>query len=71
MIGNVNRLHKNLGVEVLKHFQFIVPHQAGVNEVLQIKSEFRCLLLGGWKGNTWRSGNLFFTLKLTVLMHMQ
>ena len=38
MLGNVNQVHKNLGVKVLKHFQLIVPHQAGVNEVLQIKS---------------------------------
>ena len=39
MIVNVNS-KKNLGVKVLKNFQLIIPHQAGVNKVLKIKNEF-------------------------------
>ena len=34
-------LDKDLGVEVLKHFQFIIPHQSSVNEVLPNKYELR------------------------------
>ena len=34
-------LIKNLGVKVLKDFQFIVPHQSGVNKVLPIKCEIK------------------------------
>ena len=34
-------LIQNLGVKVLKDFQFIIPHQSGVNEVLPIKCEIK------------------------------
>ena len=60
---------KNLGVQILKHFQLIVPHESSVNKVLDLRVE-----LNKKKFNekiTCRSGNLFFTRKLTVLMHMQ
>ena len=40
-IININNLDKDLGVEVLKHFQFIIPHQSSVNEVLPKKYELR------------------------------
>ena len=58
---------KNLCVQILKHFQLIVPHESSVNKVLDLRVKNNELN----KKITWRSGNLFFTRKLTVLMHMQ
>ena len=58
---------KNLGVQILKNFQLIVPHESSVNKVLDLRLKNN----EPNKKITCRSGNLFFTRKLTVLMHMQ
>ena len=70
---------KNLGVQILENFQLIVPHESSVNKVLDLRVELKVeenyyFLKSKSKPNkkiTCRSGNLFFTRKLTVLMHMQ
>ena len=63
----MRRSLKNLGVQILKNFQLIVPHESSVNKVLDLRVKNNVLD----EKITWRSGNLFFTRKLTVLMHMQ